>query len=144
MVELNNVSNFVNSKIHISELTIENYISTENMLPDKSGVTVASNLPNVKSVSMYQKGDVLTSNIRPYFKKIWLASKTGGASNDVLIFRAKNGYDSKFLYYILASDDFFAYSTKSSKGTKMPRGDKDAIMQYLVPDIKLSEQKKNC
>lgn len=33
----------------------------------------------------------------------------------------------------LRDDAFFNYSTATSKGTKMPRGDKAAIMQYQVP-----------
>ena len=37
---------------------------------------------------------------------------------------------------------FFDYSTATSKGTKMPRGDKTAIMQYEVPYFDLKTQKK--
>lgn len=82
------------------------------------------------------------SNIRPYFKKIWFADFDGGCSNDVLVFRAKEGTDARFLYYVLADDAFFDYSTATSKGTKMPRGDKTAIMQYEVPHFDLPIQKK--
>lgn len=142
IVELNKICDFVNDKVLVSMLTLENYISTENMLSNKSGVVLASNLPNIKYVSMYRPGDILISNIRPYFKKIWHANNTGGVSNDVLIFRAKEGYKTKFLYYLLADDNFFEFSTKSSKGTKMPRGDKDAIMQYMVPDLEEPQQEK--
>ena len=46
------------------------------------------------------------------------------------------------VYYVLADDAFFDYSTATSKGTKMPRGDKTAIMQYEVPHFDLSIQKK--
>ena len=48
-------------------------------------------------------------------------------------FQADRGCDSTFLYYILANDAFFNYASATSKGTKMPRGDKTAIMQYKVP-----------
>ncbi|MGI6428482.1 MAG: restriction endonuclease subunit S [Syntrophomonadaceae bacterium] len=50
-------------------------------------------------------------------------------------------YDNKFLYYNLSFDGFFDYSMSTSKGTKMPRGDKSALMNYIVPLIPLSEQK---
>ena len=82
------------------------------------------------------------SNIRPYFKKIWFADCDGGCSNDVLVLRAKENINAKFLYYVLADDAFFNYSTATSKGTKMPRGDKTAIMQYEVPNFDLLTQKK--
>ena len=47
-----------------------------------------------------------------------------------------------FLYYVLADDNFFEYAMATSKGTKMPRGDKTAIMQYKVPDFTYEEQEK--
>lgn len=141
-VPLSDVCFFVSDKVETSYLTIENYVSTENMLPDKAGIVAASSLPTVKRVTSYKSGDVLTSNIRPYFKKIWFARSDGGASNDVLVLRSRDNIYPSFLYYLIADDNFFAYSTKSSKGTKMPRGDKEAIMQYQVPMYSLNIQKK--
>lgn len=133
---------YAKGKIDVSGLTDTHYISTENMLPNKGGVTTASSLPSIAQAQAYRKGDVLVSNIRPYFKKIWFADCNGGCSNDVLVFRAKEDTDAGFLYYVLANDAFFDYSTATSKGTKMPRGDKTAIMQYEVPHFELSTQKK--
>jgi type I restriction enzyme S subunit len=43
---------------------------------------------------------------------------------------------------VLADDTFFDYSMATSKGTKMPRGDKKAIMEYEVPKIPFEEQCK--
>jgi type I restriction enzyme S subunit len=88
----------------------------------------------------YQTDDVLVSNIRPYFKKIWFANRDGGCSNDVLVMRAKEGCDPGFLYYLLSDDNFFDYATATAKGTKMPRGDKGAIMHYEVPDLPMDTQ----
>lgn len=141
-VKLSEVCEYGKDKLNINDLELTNYISTENMLPEKAGVTIASGLPISKTLPAFKMGDVLVSNIRPYFKKIWFANKTGGCSNDVLVFRAKrNIYDNKFLYYNLSFDGFFDYSMSTSKGTKMPRGDKSALMNYIVPLIPLSEQK---
>lgn len=137
---LSDICYFVNEKISLSELTKDTYISTENMLTNRGGITVASALPSITQTQAFKAGDVLVSNIRPYFKKIWHATFNGGCSNDVLVFRAKESIDSDFLYYVLADDAFFNYATGTSKGTKMPRGDKSAIMQYGVPNIALSLQ----
>lgn len=112
------------------------------MLPDKGGVTDAASLPTVSQTSKFRHGDTLVSNIRPYFKKIWFAEYDGGCSNDVLVFSAKEGVDPKYLYYVLANDSFFAYSTATSKGTKMPRGDKTSIMQYQIEKVDSPTQKK--
>lgn len=140
--KLKDICFYATGKIDVNILKGTDYISTENMLPNKEGVTTASSLPKTAQTRAYQKGDVLVSNIRPYFKKIWFADCDGGCSNDVLVLRAKENINAKFLYYVLADDAFFNYSTATSKGTKMPRGDKTAIMQYEVPNFDLLTQKK--
>lgn len=140
--KLSDICDFRKGKVEVENLNTKNYISTENMLPNKSGITEATSLPNVSSTQEYKNGDVLVSNIRPYFKKIWQARYDGGCSNDVLVFVPKSTTDRDFLYYLLADDDFFTYSMATSKGTKMPRGDKTSIMQYEVPMLDFCTQKK--
>ena len=139
---LANIANYINEKINVSELDNKTYISTENMLPNRSGITEAATLPNINLTSAFKVDDILVSNIRPYFKKIWRATFDGGCSNDVLVFRAKNKVDSKFLYYVLADDKFFDYSMSTAKGTKMPRGDKKSLMEYSIPNIEFETQQK--
>ena len=141
-VKLSDVCEYVKDKIAVNILNETTYISTENMLPNKNGITFATSLPKVNLTQCFKKGDILISNIRPYFKKIWYAKFDAGCSNDVLVLRAKNGIDSNFLYYVLSDDNFFNYSMLTSKGTKMPRGDKQAIMDYEVPNISYETQKK--
>ena len=140
--KLADICEYVKGKIDVSSLTEKNYISTENMIPDKGGITLASSITTTSQTQVYCKGDILISNIRPYFKKIWFAEFDGGCSNDVLVFRAKKGVDKRFLYYVLADDSFFDYSMSTSKGTKMPRGDKTAIMKYEVPDVSFELQER--
>ena len=141
-VLLSDICSYVNSKIQVEQVQLTDYVSTENLLHNKGGLSVANKLPSGK-VTVFQAGDVLVSNIRPYFKKIWLADRPGGASNDVLVFRKLNDnvYE-KYLYYILADDRFFAFSKASASGSKMPRGDKTQIMNYPVNLPPLDQQKK--
>jgi type I restriction enzyme S subunit len=140
--KLSDICEYAKGKTDVAGLTKENYISTENMLPNKSGITNASSLPTVFQTQSFSSGDVLVSNIRPYFKKIWFAEFDGGCSNDVLVFRAKDGVCKNFLYYVLADDSFFDYSMATSKGTKMPRGDKSAIMEYEIPLFSFEDQER--
>ena len=144
--ELKNICDLINEKISANELINNNlastYVSTESMLPNKRGITKPSSIPSKGTTTAYKKDDVLVSNIRPYFKKIWSANYDGVCSNDVLVFRAKNTADANFLYYVLANDDFFVYSMATSKGTKMPRGDKASIMKYEVESFDLNTQRK--
>lgn len=139
---LSEVSSYVSEKIDINMLSLDNYVSTENMISNRAGITQAIKLPTVKNTTAFQKGDILISNIRPYFKKIWLADKSGGCSNDVLVVRADSSFSNRFLYYVLSSDTFFDYVVSTSKGTKMPRGDKNSIMKYEVPLLSLAEQER--
>lgn len=140
--KLSDICEYAKEKIKISVLDENTYISTENMLPNKGGITQATSLPVQEHTQAFMKNDVLVSNIRPYFKKIWFATFDGGCSNDVLVFRAKKGINSRFLHYVLANDSFFNYSMATSKGTKMPRGDKKAIMAYEVPKLSYKYQVK--
>lgn len=141
-IKLSDVCYFSSDKIEVSNLSLDNYVSTENMLPNKSGICRAANLPNTPLTVAFNFGDILLSNIRPYFKKIWLANFNGGCSNDVLVLKAKESIDAKFLYYILSDNKFFDYDTANAKGTKMPRGDKAAIMNYEFSLPPLDVQKK--
>ena len=139
---LSEVSVYRKDRIGSDKVNKENYISTENLLSNRGGVENATTVASAKSFPAYKKGDILLSNIRPYFKKIWYATQEGGCSNDVLVVKAGKTVDSKFLYYVLSDNNFFNYSTVTAKGTKMPRGSQNAIMKYWVPNLDLPTQKK--
>lgn len=132
---LESVADLIRDPIECKVVTVDNYISTENMIPNKGGVTTSSSLPKKGKVNSFKIGDILISNIRPYFKKIWLAEFDGYCSQDVLVIRPKQKKETQYLYAVLSQDAFFDYSTKSTKGTKMPRGDIVAINKYLIPDL---------
>ena len=141
-IKLGDVCKYAEDRIAVSTLTKKNYISTENLLPNKGGITIAATLPKISTTPAFQVGDILISNIRQYFKKIWYANFNGGCSNDVLVLRTNKDFDSKFLYYVLSEDKFFDFATATSKGTKMPRGDKQILMTYPMPNFPLETQKK--
>ena len=140
--KLKDICDYGKDRIEVSSLDNSNYISTENMLPNRAGVTTATTLPTGELTPSFEIDDTLVSNIRPYFKKIWKATFSGGCSADVLVFKAKENISKDYLYYVLADDEFFKYSMATSKGTKMPRGDKTSIMNYPVKLPPLSTQQK--
>ena len=43
--KLSDICDFRKGKVDVSKLTLKTYISTENMLPNKGGITDASSLP---------------------------------------------------------------------------------------------------
>ena len=140
-MKLSEITTLIEDKISSSNISLADYVTTDSLLPNKEGKTIATNLPpTICSLTHYRKGDVLVANIRPYLKKVWLADKDGGCSSDVLVFRAKEGYISSFLYAVLLQDCFFDYAMKGAKGSKMPRGDKEQIMRYELPIFSPQEQ----
>ena len=131
--KLKDICFYVKERISVSDLTVDNYYSTENLLTDKRGAVRASSLPQTTMTTKCVYGNILVSNIRPYFKKILFCDRAGGCSTDVLCFQAKQPQYTAFLYSTLFFDSFFNYMTVGAKGTKMPRGDKDQIMDYPIP-----------
>lgn len=149
MGNLGEVAKYVNEKISLSKISESVYISTENMLKDKMGIVVSMNKPDEGKGTKFQIDDILISNIRPYFKKIWRASFCGASSNDVLCFRTEKDFNASMLYYTLEQDTFFDYVMAGSNGVKMPRGDKEWIMKYpiIIPsnnEIKEYQKTTNC
>ncbi|HFI0918660.1 TPA: restriction endonuclease subunit S [Streptococcus suis] len=139
MSKLKNVSSYVTEKIPSENINLENYVTTDSLLPNRNGRVRATNLPSQK-INKFRIGDILLSNIRPYLKKIWFANIEGGCSSDVLIIRPGEQINNKFLYYIISQDSFFTHMMSGSKGTKMPRGDKSQIMNFKIPDIDFDAQ----
>jgi len=118
--------------VAVSELDVSTYISTENMLPGKAGTTEATSLPTTLLTTACHKGDTLISNIRPYFKKMVYCEDECGCSTDVLCFTPFQSRYAAYLFSTLYADKFFAFMVAGSKGTKMPRGDKQQIMTYPI------------
>ena len=129
--KLSDICKYVSAKCDTGNLTSQNYISTENMLPNKKGIVDASNIPTGK-VTCFKVDDILIANIRPYFQKIWKADTSGGCSTDVLCIRSCVESHSPILYWILHQDAFFEYVMTGAKGCKMPRGDKQHIMNWTI------------
>lgn len=129
MIKLKEVASYVSEKVDTGLLKVQDYITTDNMLSNRGGIIISNNLPQADKVTKFERDDILVSNIRPYFKKIWYATFSGGCSNDVIVFRG-NGINSKFLYYVLSQNVFFDYMMAGANGTKMPRGNKK-----LIPDF---------
>lgn len=130
--KLSDICSYSKDRIAVSSLDVWSYYSTENMLPGKLGATEATNLPTTTQTTACHVGDTLISNIRPYFKKIVYCQRECGCSTDVLCFTPFHANYSAYLFSTLYSDSFFNFMVAGSKGTKMPRGDKQQIMTYPV------------
>ena len=140
--ELREVFEMPTSRISDSELQADQYISTEHILQNFEGVEPSSSMPANLSAIRFFRNDILMANIRPYLKKIWLSDRNGGASSDVIVFRITVKSDPAFLYYELTNGQFIGYVMESIQGSKMPRGNKQAMQTFKMSIAPLSEQQQ--
>lgn len=140
---LGEVAEYSKTRISYELLDEKNYVGVNNLLQDKAGKEESSHVPTQGNSTKYQDNDILIGNIRPYLKKIWQADCTGGTNGDVLVVHPTDeAVHPRYLYQILADDNFFNYNMQHAKGAKMPRGDKARIMEYKIPIPSLQEQKR--
>lgn len=137
-MKVNEIASQIRDRIPVSAIRAEDYVSTDNMRPNFGGIEKSLILPPSGTVTAFQTDDILLSNIRPYFRKTWLATHSGGCNADVLCIRANpNKCIPKYLYYLFTTDNFVMDYLKSCKGAKMPRGDVQRLLDYEfdLPDL---------
>ena len=141
--KLSDVAIYAKVRILADKLDKENYVGVENLLQNKLGKTSSNYVPTDGAFIEYLPNDILIGNIRPYLRKIWLSDRKGGTNGDVLVIRlTDDNILPRYLYHILANEHFFEYNIKYSKGAKMPRGDKAAILQYEFDAPTFEEQQR--
>ncbi|HEA3279467.1 TPA: restriction endonuclease subunit S [Pasteurella multocida] len=140
---LGEVVEYSSTRIRYELLNENNYVGVDNLLQNRAGKTISNYVPTSGNLTQFLLGDILIGNIRPYLKKIWQADCEGGTNGDVLVIRIiDKNVDTRYLYQVLADDKFFEYNMKHAKGAKMPRGNKQAILQYKIPIPSLTTQQK--
>ncbi len=142
-VAFGKVIEIANEKRSTAQVDVSRYVSTDNMYSNFGGITAATTRPPSGSVTLFRSGDTLFSNIRTYFRKVWRADFSGTCSNDVLVFRPKDPHIlvSDFLFHLCRWQKFTDYTVQTSKGAKMPRGDKEAIKKFGLCLPALREQR---
>lgn len=119
------------------------YVGVENLAQNCEGLASTGSFATSGAIG-FEVGDVLVGNIRPYLRKVWQASFSGGTNGDVLTFRIRPQFNEiispRFAYQWIASDFFWDVAIQTSRGGKMPRGDKKAIMNSKFPLIKEQAQ----
>lgn len=146
LLRLNDTGAFVTKKVDREKITAASFTGVDNLLPNKRGRVNPSYGPSTSHVTHYQPKDILIGNIRPYLRKIWYADISGGASGDVLVYRVsdefRNSVDQRYIFHVMSSESFFHHVIKTSKGAKMPRGDKKSILNFCftLPPIETQRE----
>jgi len=117
--KLGEVAEYSKNRIGFEELNSNNYVGVDNLLQNREGKKASDKIPTKGKVTKYFSNDILIGNIRPYLKKIWYADCVGGANGDVLVIHLiDSNVDARYLYQVLADDNFFLYNMKHAKGQK--------------------------
>lgn len=138
---LGDVAQYSQTRIGFDQLDEMNYVGVDNLLQNRAGKTLSRHVPTYGKLTEFRHNDILIGNIRPYLKKIWQSDCIGGTNGDVLVIRCMDrAINSGYLYQVLADDKFFEYNMQHVKGAKMPRGNKENILNYPIPIPLLTEQ----
>lgn len=140
--KLGKVAHYSTERIEAALLNGETYVGVDNLLPDVGGKRTSNFVPSFGSVAAYHPKDILLSNIRPYLKKAWFADNHGGSSADVLILTVDTtAVLPEYVFLHISSDRFFEYEMQNiGSNVKMPRADKNKVLDYLIPLPSLEEQ----
>ena len=105
-----------------------------------SGVGIAS---DVKSTKLsFRPGDILFGKLRPYFKKVVQPSFAGICSSDIWVIRPTKLIDTRYLFFILSTQEFVDYAMQGSAGTRMPRAQWDHVSNFEVNLPPMREQQR--
>ena len=127
---LDEVADYSKTRIGFEQVDKNNYVGVDNLLQDRAGKSESNYVPTSGNLTEYYEGDILIGNIRPYLRKIWQADRVGGTNGDVLVIHKNDTVNARYLYHVLADEKFFEYNMQHAKGAKMPRGNKDKLMEY--------------
>jgi len=77
-------------------------------------------------------GDVLFGKLRPYLAKTFRVSEPMFASTELMALRPTPNTDSRWLHYLLMSDQIIGWAVATSDGSKMPRTNWSELGEYRV------------
>lgn len=133
---------YTTERVAVSTLGKDTYVGVDNLLPEKGGKRPSEYVPSTGTATAYHTGDILLSNIRPYLKKAWLADIDGGCSGDVLVLQVDRTIAfPEYIFLHTSSDRFFEFEMQNiGSNVKMPRADKNKVLDYQIPLLGLNEQ----
>ncbi len=90
--------------------------------------------------TVFRKGQVLYSKLRPYLKKVLVADEDGISTPELISFDTYGGVIPQYIVYCLLSSFTERAIDKRSYGIKMPRVDAGFMVNLPIPLPPISEQ----
>ncbi|WP_302297795.1 restriction endonuclease subunit S [Mitsuokella multacida] len=92
--------------------------------------------------TVFHKGDLLYSKLRPYLKKILIAPEDGICTSELVPFQVYQGINPLYAIWWLNSPSVDQKVNAASYGVKMPRVGKETMINLLLPLPPLAEQRR--
>ncbi len=118
------------------------YVGLEHIEPNALRLAGVGRGADVSSAKLrFQPGDILFGKLRPYFRKVVYSDLTGVCSTDIWVLNARQGVDSKYLFYVVANQPFVDFVNSGASGTRMPRANWKHALGYPIFLPPVDEQK---
>ena len=91
---------------------------------------------------IFNAGDILYGKLRPYLRKVIVATKPGYCSSEIIPFKGYRDINSHFLKYYMLSPYATLSINSQTFGTKMPRAGTDQVRSVQIPLPPLDEQQR--
>ena len=92
--------------------------------------------------TLFFRGDILYSKLRPYLLKILVADDDGICTPEIVPFKMYGGINPEYIVFYLQSPYVDNYINSITYGVKMPRVGTETMVNLLVPLPPLNEQNR--
>jgi type I restriction enzyme S subunit len=142
-VSLREIAELISTQVDPRDQPQALYIGLEHVGSSRfirSGGGVASDVQSSKFA--FRQGDVLYGKLRPYLDKAILAERDGVCTTELLVLRAKDGIDPRFLIGVVHCREFIAYAISGTTGSQHPRTSWHRISEFELPAFSPEERAK--
>lgn len=117
------------------------YIALENII-SWDAKYIESSIETEGTNSVFKPNDILFGKLRPYLAKGFIPSYEGICSTEFFVLKAKKGYYTQYLLYLLLSHSFIDYIKNQVAGVKMPRTNWETFssIEVSIPSLQVQQR----
>lgn len=121
--------------------TSKPYIALENII-SWDAKYIESSIETEGTNSVFKPNDILFGKLRPYLAKGFIPSYEGICSTEFFVLKAKKGYYTQYLLYLLLSHSFIDYIKNQVAGVKMPRTNWETFssIEVSIPSLQVQQR----
>jgi len=142
-VSLADLADLVGTQVDPRDRPESLYVGLEHVSSGRftrTGDGVAANVQSSKFA--FKQGDVLYGKLRPYLDKAILAEQDGVCTTELLVLRAREGIDPRFLIAVVHCNNFIEHAISGTTGSQHPRTSWHRIREFRIPKFSPEERAK--